>query len=56
MPALSRKTTEIHARYVQPTSPLDGRGSTITYPHGHSLWLSGLKAESCEVSRSRKQR
>lgn len=29
---------------------------TYTYPRGHSLLLLRLKAESCEVSRSRKQR
>ena len=56
MPALSRITTEIHARYVLPIPPYDGRGAFYTYPHGHSLLLFGLKAESCEVSRSRKQR
>ena len=50
IPVLSRKTTEVHARYVQPFRPQYGRGLDITYPHGHSLLLSRLVTKCCEDS------
>ena len=40
-----------------PSRPIMGVGHINTYPHGHSLQLLRLYSdESCEVSRSRKQR
>ena len=50
IPVLSRKTTEVHARYVSPTSPYDGRGAYLYIPTGHSLLLSGLSTKFCEDS------
>ena len=50
IPVLSRKTTEVHARYVSPTSPYDGRGAYLYIPTGHSLGLLRLYAELCEDS------
>ena len=49
IPAKSRKTTEVHARYATPTPPKQGV-ACITYPRGHSSLLSGLLAEFCEDS------
>ena len=50
IPAKSRKTTEVHARYIHPTTPRTGVDVDNTYPRGHSLRLSGLLAEFCEDS------
>jgi len=49
IPVLSRKTTEIHARYANPTPPIAGRGM-YNIPTGHSLLLFGLSTKCCEDS------
>ena len=47
IPVLSRKTTEVHARYTLPSHPLR-RAWDVNIPTGHSLLLSGLSTKYCE--------